>query len=141
MVIFTTIFLNVYIFKALDSNFNLYIFGIIFTILMSEILSLSVLKVLSKKNATSIYRLSFVVDILLIIAVLLVNAPSFPIILLFYFLQELSNSLFYAPHEIGEMKATDKSSANKFLAKSTIFTSLAKVVSPFLSGLAIDRLS
>lgn len=141
MVIFTTIFLNVYIFKALDNNFNLYICGIIFTILMSEILSLTVLRLLSKKNATIVYRLSFVVDILLIIAVLFVKMPTFPIVLIFYFLQELSNSLFYAPHEIGEMKATDKGSANKFLAKSTIFTSLAKVISPFLSGLTIDKLS
>jgi len=140
-VIFTTIFLNVYIFKALDNNFELYICGIIFTIIAAEVLSLITLRLLSKKNAIWIYRLSFIVDILLIIAVLFVKHPTFPIILVFYFLQELSNSLFYVPHENGEMKATDKDSANKFLAKSTIFTSLAKVVSPFLSGLAIDKLS
>lgn len=141
MVIFTTIFLNVYIFKALDNNFELYIFGIIFTIIAAEVLSLITLRLLSRKNAIWVYRFSFVVDIFLIIAVLFVKNPTFPIILIFYFLQELSNSLFYVPHENGEMKATDKGSANKFLAKSTIFTSLAKVVAPFLSGLTIDKLS
>lgn len=141
MVIFTTIFLNVYIFKALDNNFKVYLYGIIFTIAIDQILSLIVLSLLSKRNAKIVYRLSFVFDILLIVAVLLVKNPTFSIILLFYFLQELSNTCFYCPHEIGEMKATDNGNTNKFLAKSTIFTSLAKIVSPFLSGVIIEKLS
>lgn len=141
MVIFTSIFLNVYIFQALDSNFELYLYCMIFTTVISQILSFVVLKFMSKKNAMIIYRLSFVFDILLIIAVLLIKTPSIPIILMFYFFQTLSDICFSIPQNIGEMKATDKGNTNKFWAKSTIFTSLTKIVSPFLSGVVIEKLS
>lgn len=141
MVIFSTIFLNVYIFKALDSNFGLYLLSLIITVVLSEIASLVLFKFLSKRNAMIIYRLSFILDAFLIVLVLFIKTPSFPIILLFLFLQELANTFFYGPHEIGEMKATSASSSKKFLAKSTIITNLAKVISPFLSGLIIDKMS
>jgi MFS family permease len=141
MVVFSSIFLNVYIFKALNNNFELYLLGLLSAILFQQCISFVLFHVLSKKNAMIIYRCSFIFDIVLIILVLFIKSPSFPIILLFYFLQEFANACFYGPHEIGEMQHTSSKNSNKYLAKSTSITSLVKVVSPFLSGLIINQMS
>ena len=141
MVTFSTIFLNVYIFNSLESNLELYLCALIFSIIFAEIISVVVLHVINKRNAMIIYRLSFVSDAILIILCLLIKSPTFPIILLFYFLQELANSCFGCPHEIGEMKATSSKDSKKFMAKSSIFSNLTKIAAPFLSGLIIDKLS
>lgn len=141
MVVFSTIFLNVYIFQALDNNFTLYLCGLLVSIVFAEIFSLIIFSILSRKNAMIIYRLSFVFDAILIALVLLIKAPSLPVIFMFYALQELSNCCFYGPHEIGEMKATNHKNSSKFLIVSTIMTSIIGVISPFLSGLIIDQMS
>lgn len=141
MVVFSTIFLNVYIFQALDNNFTIYLWGLIASILFAEIFSLIIFSILSKKNAMLIYRMSFVFDAILIILVILIKTPTLPIIFMFYALQELSNCCFYGPHEIGEMKATSHKDSSKFLSLSTIMTSIVGVISPFFSGLIVDRLS
>ncbi len=141
MVVFSTIFLNVYIFQALDNNFTMYLCGLIVSIVFAEIFSLIIFSILSKKNAMLIYRMSFVFDAILIILVILIKTPTLPIIFMFYALQELSNCCFYGPHEIGEMKATSHKDSSKFLSLSTIMTSIVGVISPFFSGLIVDRLS
>lgn len=141
MVVFSTIFLNVYIFQALDNNFTIYLGGLIASIVFAEIFSLIIFSILSKKNAMLIYRMSFVFDAILIILVILIKTPTLPIIFMFYALQELSNCCFYGPHEIGEMKATSHKDSSKFLSLSTIMTSIVGVISPFFSGLIVDRLS
>ncbi len=141
MVIFSTIFLNVYIFKSLNNNVELYICGLLCSIGFAELISFVLFHVLSRKNTMIVYRCSFVLDIILIVSVLFIKTPTFPIILLFYFLQELSNACFYGPHEIGEMQHTSSKNSNKYLAKSTSISSLVKIVSPFLSGLIINKMS
>lgn len=141
MVIFSTIFLNVYIFNSLDNNLQLYLCALICSVVFAEIISLVVLHIINKRNAMIIYRLSFVFDAILIILCLVIKNPTFPVILVFYFLQELANSCFGCPHEIGEMKATNTNDSKKFMAKSSIVSNLTKIISPFLSGLIIDKLS
>ena len=141
MVVFSSIFLNVYIFQALDNDFSMYLIGLISAIVFNQIFSLVIFSILSQKNAMFIYRASFVFDIFLIILVIFIKSPTLPIILMFYALQELSNNCFYGPHEIGEMKATGHKNSSKYLVISTIFTSIVGIVSPFLSGLIIDKMS
>lgn len=141
MVIFSSIFLNVYIFNSLDNNINLYLCALICSIVFAEIISVVVLHIINKHNAMIIYRLSFVFDTLLIVLCLVIKNPTFPVVLVFYFLQELGNSCFGCPHEIGEMKATNTKDSKKFMANSSIVSNLTKIASPFLSGLIIDKLS
>lgn len=141
MVIFSNIFLNVYIFKSLNGDFNLYLCGLIVAIIFAEIFSFIIFLFLSKKNSMIIYRASFILDALLIVLVLLIKTPTLPIIFMFYALQELSNCCFYGPHEIGEMKATNHKDSSKFLMTSTMMSSVIGIVSPFLNGLIINKIS
>lgn len=141
MVIFSTIFLNVYIYKSLEGNFNLYLIGIIVSIIFAEIFSIIIFNIISEKNHMIIYRLSFVLDAILIVLVIIIKSPTLPVIFVFYALQEMANACFYGPHEIGEMSATNNKNSSNFLMFSTIITSIASIISPFLNGIIIEKIS
>ncbi|MCL2229130.1 MAG: hypothetical protein FWC00_04885 [Firmicutes bacterium] len=95
---------------------------------------------LNQKTIMLIYRLSFLMYLL--IMVLVVTLPTglyLPFLILA--LQRCTAYFYYTPHEIAIMDKNKARETSGFLAKSAVIAGLAAIVAPFLVGVIISEVN
>lgn len=126
--VFYNLFFNIYIMENVTSNivslFLYYLIGIIFALLLYY----PFFKILNKKTAIWLYRISFVFSFVLTILSMLVNSAFAFALILINALRYIFCLLFYVPHEIETIHSTTQKSVPNFLAWQSVFSIVITVV-------------
>ena len=140
MFVFYTTFFNIFIYSINnDIIFVLLLNGFLF--LVDLLFQLFLTKILTKKNAMTIYRLSFVLIFLSILLAFFVTASTIWLAWIIMALYGVAKMCFYVPHEIAVMNKGKNVSMKNFVGLSSIVASLSAILSPFLSGFIIGQWS
>jgi len=140
MFVFYSIFFNIFVLSISDDiNFVL---GInLFSEALKLVMEFVLAKVLSKKNATILYRLSFLFIFTSIFLAFFVKQNTLWLIWLVSGIFAMAQMLYYIPHEIAVMGKTEKYSVKKFLGISSAISTISAVASPIISGYIIGKWS
>lgn len=140
MFVFYSIFFNIFVLSISDDiNFVL---GInLFSEVLKLVMEFVLAKVLSRKNATILYRLSFLFIFTSIFLAFFVKQNTLWLIWLVSGIFAIAQMLYYIPHEIAVMGKTEKYSVKKFLGISSAISTISAVASPIISGYIIGKWS
>ena len=140
MFVFYSIFFNIFIYSINNDLFFVLILNG-FSFLIDILFQLFLTKILSKKNAMFIYRLSFLLIFVSILLAFFVTKNTLWLAWLIMGFFRIAKMCFYVPQEISVMDKGKNVSMKKFVGLSSIVSSLSTILGPFLSGFIIGTWS
>jgi len=140
MFVFYTTFFNIFIY-SINNDIVFVLLLNAFLFLVDLLFQLFLTKILTKKNAMIIYRLSFVMIFLSILLAFFVTATTIWLAWVIMAFYGVAKMCYYVPHEIAVMNKGKNVSMKNFVGLSSIVSSLSAILSPFLSGFIIGQWS
>lgn len=139
--VFYNLFFNIYILENVTNNivtlFLYYLIGIVIALLLYY----PFFKILNKKTAIWLYRISFIFSFMLIVLSMLVNSAFAFALILINALRYIFCLLFYVPHEIETIHNTTKHSVPNFLAWQSVFSIAITVICNLFVSYLFDYFS
>ena len=139
--VFFSLFFNIYILKIVNNDFNFIIKYNLFGVIADFIICYIILKFINYKNAKIIYKLSFPLLILNILALLVFKENIVKYIFLFKVLERLAEVCYSIPYELIVIGSNNNKTMSSFIANINILSSIATILTPIFSGFIIQRFS
>lgn len=141
IVIFFSLFFNIYILKIVDNDLNFILKYTIYSVILVVVFEYIILKKINSKNVQKIFIISFPLLTLCFVLLLVFKENIVKHIYLFKTLHTLSFVCYAAPQELIIIGSSSDKKMSSFLANLNILENLTAVIAPFLSGFIIDKLS
>lgn len=139
--VFFSLFFNIYILKIVNNDFNFIIKYNLFGVIADFVICYIILKLINSKNAKIIYKLSFPLLILNILALLVFKENIVKYIFLFKVLERLAEVCYSIPYELIVIGSNNNKTMSSFIANINILSSIATILTPIFSGFIIQRFS
>lgn len=139
--VFFTLFFNIYILKIVNNDLSFVIKYNLFGVLAEFIICYTILKFINSKNAKIIYKSSFSLLILNILALLVFKEHIVKYIFLFKMLERLSEVCYSMPYELIVIGSNNDKTMSSFIANINILSSIATILTPIFSGFIIQQFS
>ena len=139
--VFFTLFFNIYILKIVNNDLSFIIKYNLFGVCVELIICYTILKFINSKNAKIIYKSSFLLLILNILALLIFKENIVKYIFLFKILERLSEVCYSMPYELIVIGSNNNKTMSSFIANINILSSIATILTPIFSGFIIHQFS
>ncbi len=143
--IFFTLFFNIYILKIVNNDLSFVIKYSLFGVIAEIIICYIVLKFINSKNAKIIYKMSFPLLILNILALMVFKEKIVNYIFIFKILERLTEVCYSAPYELIVIGSSNKkdisNNMSNFIANINILSGIATILTPIFSGFIIQKFS
>ena len=139
--VFFSLFFNIYILKIVNNDMNFILKYTVYSVFLGFVLEYILLKIINSKNASFIYRMSFILSLLSIIILIIFKEN---IIKNIYLLKTLDTmkTLFYAvPYELMIIGVNSNKSMSSYLANLNILENITVILTPVFSGFVIENFS
>ena len=139
--VFFSLFFNIYILKIVNNDMNFILKYTVYSVFLGFVLEYILLKIINSKNASFIYRMSFILSLLSIIILIIFKEN---IIKHIYLLKTLDTmkTLFYAvPYELMIIGVNTNKSMSSYLANLNILENITVILTPVFSGFVIENFS
>lgn len=141
MSVFFSLFFNIYILQIVNNDLNFIIKYTLYGVVLGFILEYILLKIINSKNASIIYRLSFVLSVSSIFLLIIFKENIVKYIYLFKTL-DVMKTLFYAvPYELIVIGSNTSKSMSSYIANLNILESITAILIPIFSGFVIEKFS
>lgn len=141
MSVFFSLFFNIYILKIVNNDMNFILKYTVYSVVLGFILEYILLKIINSKNASFIYRTSFILSVLSIAILIIFKEKIVNYIFLFKTLDTM-RSLFYAvPYELIIIGSNSNKSMSSYLANLNILENITAILTPMFSGFVIEKFS
>lgn len=139
--VFFTLFFNIYILKIVNNDLSFVIKYNLFGVFAEFIICYTILKFINSKNAKIIYKASFPLLILNILALLVFKENIVKYIFIFKIMERLSEVCYSIPYELIVIGSNDNKTMSSFIANINILSSIATILTPIFSGFIIHKFS
>lgn len=139
--VFFTLFFNIYILKIVNNDLSFVIKYNLFGVFAEFIICYTILKFINSKNAKIIYKASFPLLILNILALLVFKENIVNYIFIFKIMERLSEVCYSIPYELIVIGSNDNKTMSSFIANINILSSIATILTPIFSGFIIHKFS
>ena len=141
MSVFFSLFFNIYILQIVNNDLNFIIKYTLYGVVLGFVLEYILLKIINSKNASIIYRLSFVLSVSSIFLLIIFKENIVNYIYLFKTL-DVMKTLFYAvPYELIVIGSNSNKSMSSYLANLNILGNITAILTPIFSGFVIEKFS
>lgn len=141
MSVFFSLFFNIYILQIVNNDLNFIIKYTLYGVVLGFVLEYILLKIINSKNASIIYRLSFVLSVSSIFLLIIFKENIVNYIYLFKTL-DVMKTLFYAvPYELIVIGSNSNKSMSSYLANLNILENITAILAPIFSGFVIEKFS
>lgn len=141
MSVFFSLFFNIYILKIVNNDMNFILKYTVYSVVLGFILEYILLKVINSKNASLVYRMSFILSVISIILLITFKENIIKYIYLFKTLDTM-RSLFYAvPYELIVIGSNSNKTMSSYLANLNILENITAILAPIFSGFVIEKFS
>lgn len=139
--VFFNLFFNIYILKIVDNDLSFIIKYTLFGVIAEFIICYIILKFINSKNAKKIYKASFPLLILNILALLVFKENIVNFIFAFKVLERLTELCYSMPYELIVIGSNNNNTMSSFMANINILSSIATILTPVFSGFIIHNFS
>lgn len=139
--VFFNVFFNIYILKIVNNDLSFIIEYTLFGVFVEFIICYVILKFINSKNAKTIYKASFPLLILDILALLVFKENIVNCIFLFKILERLAKVCYAVPYELIVIGSNNNNTMSSFMANINILSSIATILTPIFSGFIIQKFS
>lgn len=139
--IFFTLFFNIYILKIVNNDLSFIIKYTLFGVFAEFIICYTILRFINSKNAKIIYKMSFPLLILNILALLVFKENIVKYIFFFKVLERLAEVCYSMPYELIVIGSNNDKTMSSFIANINILSSIATILTPVFSGFIIQQFS
>lgn len=139
--VFFTLFFNIYILKIVNNDLSFVIKYNLFGVFAEFIICYTILKFINSKNSKIIYKASFPLLILNILALLVFKGNIVNYIFIFKIMERLSEVCYSIPYELIVIGSNDNKTMSSFIANINILSSIATILTPIFSGFIIHKFS
>lgn len=139
--VFFTLFFNIYILKIVNNDLSFIIKYTLFGVFIDIIICYTILKFINSRNAKYIYKLSFPLLVINILALLVFKENIVKYIFLFKILERLSELSYSMPYELIVIGSNTNKTMSNFIANINILSSIATILTPVFSGFIIQKFS
>lgn len=139
--VFYNLFFNIYILENVTDNIVTLFFYYVIGIVIALLFHYPFYKILNKKTAIWLYRISFIFSFVLVVLSMLVNSAFAFALIFINALRYVYYLLFYVPHEIVTMHKTTQQSVSGFLAWQSVFIICITVLSNLFVAYLFDYFS
>lgn len=139
--VFFTLFFNIYILKIVNDDLSFIIKYTLFGVFAEFIICYTILRFINSRNAKFIYKASFPLLILNILALLVFKENIVKYIFLFKILERLAEVTYSMPYELIIIGSNDNKTMSSFIANINILSGIATILTPIFSGFIIQKFS
>ena len=141
MSVFFSLFFNIYILKIVNNDMNFILKYTVYSVVLGFVLEYIVLKIINSKNASFIYRTSFILNVLSIVILIIFKENIVKYIFLFKTLDTMRTIFYAAPYELMVIGSNSNKSMSSYLANLNILENITAILTPIFSGFVIERFS
>lgn len=141
MSVFFSLFFNIYILKIVNNDINFIIKYTMYSVIIGFILQYILLKVINSKNASLIYRMSFILSVINIILLITLKEDIIKHIYLFKTLDTMMLRFYYVPYELIIIGSNNNQTMSSYLANINILENITAILAPIFSGFVIEKFS
>ncbi len=139
--VFFTLFFNIYILKIVNNDLSFIIKYNLFGVVVELVICYTILKFINSKNAKLIYKASFPLLILNILALLVFKENIVKYIFIFKILERLAEVCYSMPYELIVIGSNNNKTMSSFIANVNILSGIATILTPIFSGFIIQKFS
>ena len=141
MSVFFSLFFNIYILKIVNNDLNFIIKYTLYGVVLGFVLEYILLKIINSKNASIIYRLSFVLSVSSIFLLIIFKENIVKYIYLFKTLDAMKTLFYAVPYELIVIGSNTNKSMSNYLANLNILENITAILTPIFSGFVIEKFS
>lgn len=141
MSVFFSLFFNIYILKIVDNDLNFILKYTVYSVFLGMLLEYILLKIINSRNASYIYRLSFVLSAISIFVLIIFKENIVKHIYLFKTLDTVRVLFYSVPYELMIIGSNTNKSMSSYLANLNILENITAILTPMFSGFIIGRFS
>ena len=141
MSVFFSLFFNIYILKIVDNDLNFILKYTVYSVFLGMLLEYILLKIINSRNASYIYRLSFVISAISIFVLIIFKENIVKHIYLFKTLDTVRVLFYSVPYELMIIGSNTNKSMSSYLANLNILENITAILTPMFSGFIIGRFS
>ena len=141
MSVFFSLFFNIYILKIVKNDMNFILKYTVYSVILGFVLEYVLLKIINSKNASFIYRMSFILSVLSIIFLIIFKENIVNYILLFKTLDTMRLLFYSVPYELIIIGSNSNKSMSSYLANLNILGNITAILTPIFSGFVIEKFS
>lgn len=139
--VFSDFFLNIYLFKISGNNFNFVLFYEAIGSVLGCAFSFFLMKTISPKTANTIFRSSYVCEIISFLMLLVFKEQIIGLIWIFIPIKRYAELSYYAVYEQALIGSSGKHSLSSYVAGVNILGSIISLSAPILLGFLITDYS
>lgn len=141
MSVFFSLFFNIYILKIVNNDINFILKYTVYSVIIGFILEYIMLKIINSKNASLIYKTSFILSVLCIILLIIFKENIVKYIYLFKTLDVMRATFYAVPYELIIIGSNNNKSMSSYLANLNILENITAILTPIFSGFVIEKFS
>lgn len=141
MSVFFSLFFNIYILQIVDNDLNFIIKYTLYGVVLGFVLEYILLKIINSKNASIIYRLSFLLSVSSIFLLIIFKENIVNCIYLFKTLDVMKTLFYSVPYELIVIGSNSNKSMSSYLANLNILENITAILTPIFSGFVIEKFS
>ena len=141
MSVFFSLFFNIYILKIVDNDLNFILKYTVYSVFLGMLLEYILLKIINSRNASYIYRLSFVLSAISIFLLIIFKENIIKYIYLFKTLDTMRSCFYAVPYELIIIGSNTNKSMSSYLANLNILENITAILTPMFSGFIIVKFS
>lgn len=141
MSVFFSLFFNIYILKIVNNDLDFIIKYTLYGVVLGFVLEYILLKIINSKNASIIYRLSFVLSASSIFLLIIFKENIVKFIYLFKTLDVMKTLFYSVPYELIVIGSNTNKSMSSYLANLNILENITAILTPIFSGFVIEKFS
>ena len=141
MSVFISLFFNIYILKIVNNDMNFILKYTVYSVVLGVILEYIVLKIINSKNASFIYRLSFILSVLNVFLLIIFKENIVKYIYLYKTFDTMKTIFYAAPYELMIIGSNTNKSMSSYLANLNILENITAILTPIFSGFVIEKFS
>ncbi len=141
MSIFISLFFNIYILKMVNNDMNFILKYTVYSVILGFILEYILLKIINSRNASFIYRTSFILSILSVLVLIVFKENIIKYIYIYKTLDTLRTIFYAAPYELVLIGSNSNKTMSSYLANLNILENMTAILTPVFSGFVIEKFS
>ena len=141
MSVFISLFFNIYILKIVNNDMNFILKYTVYSVVLGAILEYIVLKIINSKNASFIYRLSFILSVLNVFLLIIFKENIVKYIYLYKTFDTMRTIFYAVPYELMVIGSNTNKSMSSYLANLNILENITAILTPIFSGFVIEKFS
>ena len=141
MSVFISLFFNIYILKIVNNDMNFILKYTVYSVVLGVILEYIVLKIINSKNASFIYRLSFILSVLNVFLLIIFKENIVKYIYLYKTFDTMRTIFYAVPYELMVIGSNTNKSMSSYLANLNILENITAILTPIFSGFVIEKFS